>query len=701
MRARTVLFLFCLGFLAVAVQAQVSAWYQWTFLDSDLMDEIVGEASGETAWNTIMETGGYNKDRLPEEYADTFYESSYIYDQVRRYGLPGGDLVRFPGNQTWDASKGELWEVRPIRQKLASFQDQRAMLASGSVTTDVTTQLVWVGQGTPEELERADVVGKIVVTEGSISRVHRDACQALGAEGVISIANGRPNFDPTQIPWSGIGGRMGGDGENKFGFFIPPREAESLKARLMAGEVITVNAKIEAEMRDYDLQDIVAYIPGTDPDADEVILSAHLFEGYTKQGANDNKSGSAAILEVARTLHTLIDEGRLPRPRRTIRFLWGPEFSGTGPWVKANKDLMEKTLCNINMDMVGEWLSLNQAFMCLMRTSYGNPHYINDVMENFYRFVGDSNRERIQNRSGFYKVPQRIVAPTGSDEPFYYSIETHYGASDHMVFNDWGVQVPGIMMIAWPDRWYHTSGDRVDKADPTQLKRVAIIGAAAAYTVAAADDFTAMRIAGETASNGTRRLGHQFVLGLEQLNNATVETLPEAYRMARAYVEASHRNELDTLDSIMELADDEAAVGAHVAQMKATIDAVAAAHLAAIDAHMNAVANRLGTAPVKIVLTDLEQRAMTVVPRQTELVKANGYRGYQEFITAVPAEERAKYPYSRDGVANTGEVQLLIDGNMNVYQIKQALDAQNRTPSDLQAIFNFLEVMKLAGLVEF
>jgi aminopeptidase YwaD len=701
MRARTALILFCLGFMVVAVEAQVNAWYQWTFLDSALMDEIIGEASGETAWNTILETGGYNKDRPAEEYADTFYESSYIYDQVRRYGLTGGDLVRFPGRQTWDASMGELWEVRPLRQKLASFQDERAMLASGSVTTDVTTQLVWVGRGTPEEIERADVVGKIVVTEGSISRVHRAACQEMGAEGVISIANGRPSFDPTQIPWSGIGGRMGGGGENKFGFFIPPREAESLKARLMAGEVITVNAKIEAEMRDYDLQDIVAYIPGTDPDADEVILSAHLFEGYTKQGANDNKSGSAAILEVARTLHKLIDEGRLPRPRRTIRFLWGPEFSGTGPWVKANKELMEKTLCNINMDMVGEWLSLNQGFMNLMRTSYGNPHYINDVMENYYRFVGDSNRERIQNRSGFFKVPQRIVAPTGSDEPFYYSIETHYGASDHMVFNDWGVQVPGIMMIVWPDRWYHTSGDRVDKADPTQLKRVAIIGAAAAYTIAAADDFTAMKIAGETASNGTRRLGHQFVLGLEQLNNATAETLPEAYRMARAYVEAAHRNERDTLDSIMELADDEAAVGAYVDQMKSTVDAVATAHLDAIAAHMNVVAGRVGTEPVKIVLTELEQRAMAVVPSQTELVKANGYRGYQEFITAVPVEERAKFPYSRQEVANTGEVQLLIDGKTNVYEIKQALDAQNRTSSDLQGIFNFLEVLKLAGLVEF
>jgi hypothetical protein len=171
---------------------------------------------------------------------------------------------------------------------------------------------------------------------------------------------------------------------------------------------------------------------------------------------------------------------------------------------------MEKTLCNINMDMVGEWLTKCQAHMCLMRTTYGNPHYINDVMENCYRYVGEGNRERIQNRSTSYPVPQRIVAPFGADEPFYYSIETHYGASDHEVFNDWGVGVPGVMMIAWPDPWYHLSGDLADKSDPTQLKRTVVIGAAAAYTVASADDNLAVRIAAETASNATRRLGHQL-----------------------------------------------------------------------------------------------------------------------------------------------------------------------------------------------
>jgi hypothetical protein len=80
-------------------------------------------------------------------------------------------------------------------------------------------------------------------------------------------------------------------------------------------------------------------------------------------------------------------------------FLWGPEFSGTSRWVQDNQAIMEKTLCNINMDMVGEWLTKCQAFMCLMRTTYGNPHYINDVMENYYRYVGEGNRERVQNRS--------------------------------------------------------------------------------------------------------------------------------------------------------------------------------------------------------------------------------------------------------------------------------------------------------------
>lgn len=684
---------------SLPLQAQLTPWHHWTLLDPAVMDEIIGEASGETAWNTIMETGGYNKDRLAGEYgAGTFYEAQYIYDMLLQYGIPGAELVRLPGGEVWDGIKGELWEVSPMRQKLASYQDMRAMLANGSTDADVTAELVWVGMGTEEELDRAGVDGKIVVTEGSMSGVHNAACMERGALGVVNIANGRPNFDPLQIPWSGIRSRGGGGGDPKFGFFIPPREAEVLKRRLLAGETITVRAQVEATTQPYELQDPVAHIPGTDPNAPEVILSAHLFEGYVKQGANDNKSGSATILEVARVLNTLMEEGRIPRPRRTIRFLWGPEYSGTGPWVQQNKDLMEKTLANINMDMVGEWLTLNKAFMRLMRTTYGQPHYINDVMENYYRFVGESNNERIQNRSGFYKVPKRIVAPTGADEPFYYSIETHYGASDHMVFNDWGVQVPGIMMIVWPDQWYHTSGDRIDKADPTQLKRVAIIGAAAAYTVASADENMAIRLAGEITSNATRRLGHQFIMGQERLNDAEVGNLADQYRWARAHVEGSVMAERETLESVRELAPNSRNLAAYVEEMQGVVEAVGEAHLGALESHMRATARRLGTSPVELRMTDLERRAAGIVPRQTALVKRDGYRGWGAHLETVGEDVRSQNPY--DGLASTSELQLLIDGTHSVLDIKKMLDAQMRTTSDLQSILNYLAILEAAGLVE-
>jgi hypothetical protein len=358
---------------------------------------------------------------------------------------------------------------------------------------------------------------------------------------------------------------------------------------------------------------------------------------------------------------------------------------------------MENTLANINMDMVGEWLTKNKAYMRLMRTTYGQAHFINDVMENYYRYVGEANNERIQNRSGFYKVPRRIVAPTGADEPFYYSIETHYGASDHMVFNDWGVQVPGIMMIVWPDQWYHTSGDRIDKADPTQMKRVAVIGAAAAYTIASADDDMAVRLAGEIASNATRRLGHQFVVAQGILNEATAEDFVDQYKLAWAHIAGTVMAEKETLESVLQLASDEGRVGDYVGEMKEAVDAIGEAHMAALETHMAAAAGRLGVRPVRMQQSDLERRAAGIVPRQTALVKRDGYTGWRQHLSSVPADVRAQNPVN--GV-NTSELQLLIDGRHSALDIKIMLDAQSQRLSDLQSVLNHLTILEAAGLIE-
>jgi aminopeptidase YwaD len=697
--------------LAVAVSAQYTPWLYWTLLPRTHMDEIVGETSGEAAWNTVAEINAFNRERFADEYDGRFFETRVVVRKLEDYGLEGIDIVTYPGGQAWVPVKGELWETKPGRQKIASIQDMLPMLAAGSATADVTGELVWAGRGTAKEIDEAGVEGKIAVAEGNLMMVYGAASQK-GALGVVVISMSRPYFDPLQMPWAGILSRRRPRGAAQagppaapapgFAFQLPVREGDILKRRLLANEKITVRAQVESKTEEADLENVVCRIPGTDPAAGEVILSAHLFEGLQKQGANDNISGSACILEVARVLNTLIGEGRLPRPRRTIRFIWGPEFSGIGEWVKAHPDIMERTLCNINMDMVGEWLSKNQSFFCLMRTTYGNAHYINDVMENYYRYVGEGSRERIQNRSTPAIVPVRIVAPSGADEPFAYSIETHYGASDHEVFNDWAVGVPGVMMIAWPDKWYHTSGDTADKADPTQLKRAAVIGAAGAYTVAAADGAAAAAIAGEIASNATRRLGHALAVAMEALNRATAGTFDEDARYTRGILEAATMNERETLASVLELAPDDTRLTGHVARLSKAVDGVGAAGLAALEAHRASVAGRLGVKAPPLAPTELEKKAVGIVPRPTAKVREAGYRGYQELITAVPASAKAKFPVAGQGLslANPSELQLLVDGRHSALDIQRMLDAQHERRSSLQAVLNHLEILRLAGLVE-
>jgi aminopeptidase YwaD len=668
-----------------------------TLLPGKIIDELIGEASGERAMNHIYEMAAYIHDRPASEYSGYFFETQYILDRMKEYGLEGAIVNKYPGGTTWDGVKGSVWEVSPGKSKIADYGDLPAVLASGSVNTDVTAELVWVGEGRQEDIDKAGVSGKIVVTSGSISMVHSLAV-AKGALGVISYDSPRPLEVPLAIPISGIGGRRGGESTAKFGFFLPPREGILLRDRLTGREKITVHVVVQAQNLEYDQEVPSCIIKGTDPSAGEVVFSAHLYEGYVKMGANDDLSGCAAILEIARMLNTMINEGRIERPKRTIRFMWTPEFSGTGPWVTENKEIMKKTLCNINLDMVGLWLLKSQSFLCMHRTTYGNPHYINDVMQNYYDFVGLGNRAglAVSGRAGFVK---RIVAPTGSDDPFYYAIDDHYGASDHEVFNDWGVQVPGIMMITWPDLYYHTSQDIADKCDPTELKRVCFIGAAAAYTIASADEDLASKIAGEVTGNAGERIGNQLQRSMDEIDKAKKEDFENLYKKAKGYIEAVAINEKATLNTTSELVANPATFAPYLLKLNASIDASGKGTVSAFDIFAERKAKALGLPGIVFKPTEQETKAKTIIPKMTDLVTSKGYRGYSEFITKLDQSIRDKYPMKGRGM-DTQELGRLCNGKNTALDIKKLLDTQLRQgETDIQDVINYIYILKEAGLV--
>ena len=268
--------------------------------------------------------------------------------------------------------------------------------------------------------------------------------------------------------------------EKVFGLRISTRLGNRLRDMVLQGQKVAVRVKTKTADYPWKADTVFASIKGTAPEKKGLMFTAHLFERPAKIGANDNISGCVAVAEVARTLAALIRDGRIPRPERSIYFLWSEEGSGTAAFFKKHPEMAGKILGDINMDMVGEDLDRNSAFFNVESPLYSKSTYLDAVALNFAEYVFRTNIERhgVFGPTPGERFPVPIVEKNGSRQSFKYLPQRFGGGSDHGNFVESDDPVPALMFIVWPDKWYHTDHDTPDKSDPTQLKRVAFIGAA-------------------------------------------------------------------------------------------------------------------------------------------------------------------------------------------------------------------------------
>ncbi|MCL2728226.1 MAG: M28 family peptidase, partial [Bacteroidales bacterium] len=453
-----------------------------------------------------------------------------------------------------------------------------------------------------------------------------------------------------------------------------------------------VQEKVQANRVQFDIQAPYCSIKGSDPNAGSIIFSAHLFEGYNKLGANDDASGCAVILEVARTLKTLIDKGLIERPKRTMHFVWGDEFTATIPWASNNKDITESALCNINLDMVGVNLKHNNSYYTLHRTTFGNPHYVNDVAENFFVYMGETNRQSILVSGRGVHFTKPVVAPSGTDDNFIYTISEFSGGSDHEVFNDWGIQVPGIMMITWPDQYYHTSEDRPDKMDATQLKRATVLAAATAYAIATADQEGALRIGAEVIANANKRLGFYQVKYIDMIANAT--DVEAAYKNAVFAIEGHAKNEKNTLATIQELAPGSKTIADYINKGAVSIDKATANIVESLKLYAEARAGKI----MKITLSQAELSASKSYPVQTSKPKEARFGALNSALQSLSMEERMAL---RMNLGNPSDVaRMTSSGNNSVLDIHKMMLAQYDKVLSIEEINKFLSMLEREGYVK-
>lgn len=384
----------------------------------------------------------------------------------------------------WTMRGGELWIEGDDPLRLCRYSDVPMCVSTYSKGGQWSGELIDVGPGTSDAVyANKDVRGKVVLASGYARDVMRRAVLKYGAAGCVIYpdANDRPDH-PDMIRYNGLWIRADDVAKSSSSFQISANQYAMLKARMARGPV-RVHGRVDADLGSGQLTLVHAYIRGTEAPRDEVIISAHL--DHPKWAANDNGSGSAALVEMARSIQSLIASGKLPRPRRTIHFIWVPEYYGTiayltkHPEARACADFDDPRpkpantggciVANINMDMVGEDTVKTNGRFYMTRSPLSVPSFLDALLPDVLAQTREAN----------------LVAVTGTRNFWPTEITAYYQGSDHDIFL--GVGVPSSMLGHDPEWTHHTSEDTPDKSDASEFRRVTALATNAAYWIASAD----------------------------------------------------------------------------------------------------------------------------------------------------------------------------------------------------------------------
>ena len=477
--------------LAAPVAAQESA----PLLTRAETEALAGELSGASAKRTVQALSLDHRMRGSEGYRAA---AELIRDRLRDYGLDEVDILSLPadgrifyGTQrsrpAWNASFAELWERRQEgygwadSERIASWADQPITLAQDSVSGRAEAELVDVGAGTSAtDYAGKTVRGRLVLTSSQPGEVAHLAVTERGAAGIVSWAQNQKSAwwgeDESLIRW----GHLDTWEDPTFAFMVSPARARAWQARLAKGEAVRLRAEVKAGRTPGAYLIPTAIIPGKDR-SKEILFSCHL--DHPSPGANDNASGCSGILEIARTLHRLIAEGRLPQPARTLRFIWPCEVECTISLLNARPEFARRTLATIHLDMIGGNTDITHGTLKVEGSPPSLPSFVGDVGFAIGRWV-DAQSSRYAD-TGVAAFP--LLDPEGTKNALHAKIGGFSEGSDHQIWAEGSWRVPVIYLADWPDIYIHTNKDVPGNLDATKMKRAMFIAAASGWYLANLD----------------------------------------------------------------------------------------------------------------------------------------------------------------------------------------------------------------------
>ncbi len=221
---------------------------------------------------------------------------------------------------------------------------------------------------------------------------------------------------------------------------------------------------------------VIGKIEGSDPKLKDeaIIVSAHYDHNGADgtqifNGADDNASGTVAVLDIAEAYMAAAQQGK--RPRRTVIFaVWGSEERCCGPllgswaWVENPLWPLEKTAATINMDMIGRSEEIPEI---------GGPRFTGLKAQ-----TAASNANSL-NVMGYSYSPDLAKVLQAANSEIDLTLKMDYDnnasnlprRSDQWPFLQRGVPAVFVHTGLHPD--YHTTNDRPEHIDYGKVERIA------------------------------------------------------------------------------------------------------------------------------------------------------------------------------------------------------------------------------------
>jgi Peptidase family M28 len=197
--------------------------------------------------------------------------------------------------------------------------------------------------------------GKVLYTPADVTRAYAGLAAAATASGrPLAILTSWPHDGRRYLDASRLAPLppMPGGGPRPVPVFaLSFRDGERVAAAAAAGA--SVRLSLRSTVRAGRPRTVLATLAGRDPER-YYLICAHGDSDSGGPGADDNASGEAVVMELARVLSRLVREGRLPPPQVSLRFaVWGSEYASSGAYVAREGERLRRCLGVINLDEVG------------------------------------------------------------------------------------------------------------------------------------------------------------------------------------------------------------------------------------------------------------------------------------------------------------------------------------------------------------